>query len=326
MHIFINSYGTSLRIQNGLLSIKREQEIQRVPIGKISKLFVTKSVHLSSDVIYACLEHGVDFVCTERNGQPVGRLWNNRFGSISSLRKKQLSFAMSERTTRWIVEHLQLKFAQQQEVLQCLLSIDEPDVQHIQQAITKLSRASDRLDDYGTELISEVGPGIRAVEGQAARAYFACVSKHLPTAYQFSKRTRRPARDITNAMLNYAYGILYSHVESALFKVGLDPYIGFFHRDEYNRPALAYDVIEGFRPWADWVVVHLCLNEVYDEQHFEREQEAYWLGGDSKRMLIQHFIDFFEEVVDFGGKRYTRFNHIQELASDLAQEIQQVDL
>lgn len=321
MHIFINSYGTSLRVRDGLLSIKRDQDIQRVPMGKITKIFVTKSVHLSSDVLYTCLEHGVDFVCTERNGQPVGRLWNHRFGSISALRKKQLSYSMSRHTTAWIVEHLQTKLEQQKALLECLYAIDEPYTEYIQQTIDKLHKAHDRLSDIEGLLIREVGPQLRAIEGQAARAYFGCVSKHLPTAYQFTKRTRRPARDITNAMLNYAYGILYSHVESALTKAGLDPYIGFFHRDEYNRPALAYDVIEAFRPWADWVVVHLCLNEVFEDTYFDQQDGAYWLAGDAKRILIQHFIDFFEEVVEYEGKRYTRFTHIDRLATDLAREV-----
>ncbi|MBK7522808.1 MAG: CRISPR-associated endonuclease Cas1 [Saprospiraceae bacterium] len=163
------------------------------------------------------------------------------------------------------------------------------------------------------------------MEGQAAKIYFSCINKHLPFRYQFSGRSRHPALDMVNAMLNYVYGILYGHIESALIKSGLDPYIGFFHRDEYNRPVLTYDVIEPFRPWADWTVFHLCTNEVLDDSHFEVENGSYWLQGDAKRFLIQHFTDFFEEVIDYKEKRFSRFMHLERSTQVLANRIQNFD-
>lgn len=318
MHIFINTYGTSLRIRDGLLSIKKDEKIERVPIGKVEKLFLTKSIHLSTDVLFSCLEHAVDVVITERNGKPIGRLWNNRFGSISTLRKQQLTYSQSSHVTVWVVDQLRKKGGHQIEMLSCLYSLHDHDKVQIKTAQDKMSTCIERLHDYSVDILADVGPQIRAIEGQMARYYFACMSRHLPTRYQFAKRSKRPARDMFNAMLNYSYGILYSHVESSLIKAGLDPYIGFFHRDEYNRPALTYDTIEPLRPWADWVVFHLCTSEVLEVDHFKISGDSYWLHGDSKRILIQHFTDFFDEVVDLDGQRLSRFSHIDHMAASLA--------
>ncbi len=325
MNVFINTYGCSLKMMDGLLSIKKDGKIQKIPIGKIDQLFISKSIFLSSDVIYACLDNAIDLIITERDGKPVGRLWNNKFGSISSLRKKQLQFSKSDKITPWVIRQINKKTAHHIELLQCLLSLREPHCQAIEKTIEQMQVNLKKLERLRDQSITDAGPGLRAIEGQLARMYFKCINLHLPNIYRFDKRSKHPALDMTNAMLNYVYGILYSHIESSLIKAGLDPYIGFFHRDTHNRPVLSYDVIEVFRPWADWVVWHLCFNEVIDESMFLIDQGTYWLHSESKRILIQHFTDFFDEVVDFEGERYKRFTHIDRLAVKLASEIDQLN-
>jgi CRISPR-associated protein Cas1 len=325
MQIYINTFGTSLKMTDGLLSIKHEEKINRIPIGKIKTLYLTRSIMVSSDVIYACLENGIDLMITERNGKPIGRLWNNRFGSISTIRKSQLDFARSTEVTHWVIQQLTDKIENQIELLFCLLSLDEPHEKLIKDTTVQMRNIIEKLIFSKDDVISEAAQRLRALEGQAAKIYFSCINKHLPFRYQFSGRSRHPALDMVNAMLNYVYGILYGHIESALIKSGLDPYIGFFHRDEYNRPVLTYDVIEPFRPWADWTVFHLCTNEVLDDSHFEVENGSYWLQGDAKRFLIQHFTDFFEEVIDYKEKRFSRFMHLDRSTQTLANRIQNYD-
>ena len=306
---------------DGLLSIKHEDKINKVPIGKIKTLYLTRSIFLSTDVIYSCLENGIDLLITERNGKPLGRLWNNRFGSISTIRKHQLDFSQGRFVTQWVIAQLREKIENQVDLLFCMLTLDEPNEQLIKDVATKMRETADKMLTSSDDLISDAGPRLRALEGQAAKLYFSCINKHLPFRYQFASRSRHPALDMVNSMLNYVYGILYGHIESALIRAGLDPYIGFFHRDEYNRPVLTYDVIEPFRPWADWVVFHLCTNEVIEETHFEIEKGQYWLQGDAKRFLIQHFTDFFDEIIEYKQKRFTRFNHLERAAQLLATTI-----
>ena len=79
------------------------------------------------------------------------------------------------------------------------------------------------------------------------KKYFEALSSILPEKYKFKSRSRNPAKDEFNAMLNYGYGVLYSMVEKACIIAGLDPYIGFLHTDNYNKKSLVFDVIELFR-------------------------------------------------------------------------------
>ena len=50
---------------------------------------------------------------------------------------------------------------------------------------------------------------------------------------------------------------------AALTSVGLDPFVGFLHAERPNRPALALDLMEEFRPWiADRLAVILVTYDV----------------------------------------------------------------
>jgi len=69
----------------------------------------------------------------------------------------------------------------------------------------------------------------------------------IPEKYAFEARSRNPAKDPFNCMLNYSYGILYI--------AGLDPYIGIMHTDNYNKKALVYDMVEMYRGYMDEIVL-----------------------------------------------------------------------
>ena len=243
MEIHINTWGTSLRIIDGLLSVKWDKKVNQIPLGKIKCINLTKGISISSDVLYECLDQGIDIMISERSGYPLGRLWNNKFGSISNIRKKQMDFANGPDVVGWSIHNIQDKIDNQIDLLSCFLALDEPHESLITQTIQRLTINKNRLSDYKAMNHEEAFPKIRATEGQAAKLYFDCIVPHLPNRFQFVKRSKRPAKDITNSMLNYAYGMLYAHIESALIKAGLDPFIGIFHRNEYNRPVLTYDVI-----------------------------------------------------------------------------------
>jgi len=136
----------------------------------------------------------------------------------------------------------------------------------------------------------------------------------MPVSYQFEIRDRQPAKDPFNALLNYSYGILYGKIEGALIKAGIDPYVGIFHRDDYNRPALVYDIIERYRAWMDYVVVQLCMAEAIPEEAFELRNidSALLLGPLAKRILIQSVNDYLGEIIQLNGKPLSRISHIEE--------------
>jgi CRISPR-associated protein Cas1 len=119
-------------------------------------------------------------------------------------------------------------------------------------------------------------------------------------------------------MLNYGYGMLYGKIEGALIKAGIDPYAGIFHRDDYNRPALVFDVIEKYRVWIDYVVMQLCQQDAMSEECFVNDDNSLRLEGLGKRIVIQSVNDYLEEIIRIKGIDRSRAEHIQLYAHQLA--------
>jgi len=113
-------------------------------------------------------------------------------------------------------------------------------------------------------------------EGAAARLYFGGLPSmlredlRLPGAvFSFEGRNRRPPLDPVNCLLSFAYGLLVKDLTAVVFGVGFDPYLGFYHRPRFGRPALALDIAEEFRPLiADSTVLNLVNNGEVRPSHF----------------------------------------------------------
>jgi CRISPR associated protein, Cas1 family len=111
------------------------------------------------------------------------------------------------------------------------------------------------------------------VPGAAARAYFGALGQIMPDGMTFAGRSRRPPEDIINAALSYGYAIILGETVSALCAAGLDPAIGLLHADDDNRPSLALDLMEEFRPLVvDQVVVSAARRAELRPEHGHRER------------------------------------------------------
>jgi len=103
-----------------------------------------------------------------------------------------------------------------------------------------------------------------------------------------------------NAMINYAYGVLYSKVERGCIIAGLDPYVGFLHTDRYNKKSLVFDLIEPFRIFADRVVLKLFTGRKCRESMFRKDSSsAIVLEKSAKELLITRLNDYLEESVRY---------------------------
>lgn len=126
-------------------------------------------------------------------------------------------------------------------------------------------------------------------EGVAARLYFAQFSTMLrdDRAFDFEHRNRRPPRDPVNCLLSYVYALLVKDLTAICYGVGFDPYLGFFHRPRFGRPALALDLAEEFRPIvADSIVVNLINNSEIHTSDFIVRADGVALTRDGRRSVI----------------------------------------
>jgi len=322
MHIVINSYGATLQKENNLFVITSPDGKQTFPPDIVKSISISKAARITSDAILLAIKNQVDILFVNDMGMPEGRVWSVQYGSISNIRKAQLDFLYSTKALTWVKELISHKIDCQVALLLAL----QPDSKQLKQynlfksAINSMEDYKRKIDQVAAGYVSDVAPSIRGWEGAAGKKYFACIALLMPESFAFENRDRQPACDRFNAMLNYAYGMLYGKVEGALIKAGIDPYVGIFHRDEYNRPALVFDVIENYRAWMDYVVITLCIAEAIPVDAFDTNQitGAVLLGPLAKRILIQSVNDYLGEIIQLAGKPMSRLSHLEADAFKLA--------
>ena len=172
-----------------------------------------------------------------------------------------------------------------------------------------------RLKRIGARLLSEAPVDVlRGLEGEAAQAYFG-VLDHLirvpEAAMRFGGRSRRPPIDAANALLSFLYTLLTHDCRSALETVGLDPAVGFLHRDRPGRPSLALDLVEEFRPvFADRLALSLINRKQVSARDFTRlDNGAVLLKEDSRKTVLTAYQErkreqlrhvFLDEKLDIG--------------------------
>ncbi len=321
MQLILNKRGAKLSIEDGLFKISTDEGLKRVPVSKIKSILLHKSVSITTDAVIEAIESEIDILFVDKTGKPKGRVWSNKYGSISTIRKNQVLFTQMAKGARWIVDNLTTKIDNQISLMLTLGKPDRSSDREIQTVIGKLNRFIEKIKALEYNNIADISKKLRGYEGICSRLYFDIISKHLPEQYRFKQRSQHPAFDMFNALLNYAYGILYGKTEAALIRAGIDPYLGVLHRDEYNRPVLVYDFIENFRVWAEYVVINLCIQQIVFIEFFRVENNVFYLNQHGKRILIQSFNDYMEEIVSFRGMDRSRDQHILVLAQKLATQL-----
>ncbi|HVA89510.1 MAG TPA: CRISPR-associated endonuclease Cas1, partial [Chloroflexota bacterium] len=130
---------------------------------------------------------------------------------------------------------------------------------------------------------------LRGIEGAGARAYFAALGMLLPPCASFSTRSRRPPRDLGNALLSYGYAVLLTECVLAIRSQGLDPALGCLHQPHHDQPALALDLMEEFRPLVvDAAVLDLTRHgRITAQDGSDDEQGGIRLGAGARSLLIQ---------------------------------------
>jgi CRISPR-associated protein Cas1 len=163
---------------------------------------------------------------------------------------------------------------------------------------------------------------VRGHEGDAARVYFD-VFDHLVTEskpeFFFKTRSRRPPLDNLNALLSFLYTLVTHDVASALEGVGLDPAVGYLHRDRPGRPSLALDLVEELRPvMADRLALSLINRRQIRAEGFRKTETGAVTMDDAtrKEVLVAYQKRKQEEILHPFLKERVAFGivpHVQAL-------------
>ncbi len=326
MQLYINTYGAYVHIKDEMfeIRIKKDKEIEKhhYSAKKVKSIIISLGAALSSDAVKLAIDNNIDIVFVQKNGFPYGRLWHSKLGSTTKIRKAQLTASLDEVGVKWIKEWIAQKIQNQTEFIKNLKKHRQTKSDYLNNKITKLQNLEISIIQLEAKNISEIAETVRGIEGTAGRLYFETLNYVLPDEYKFKGRSSRPAQDYFNVFLNYAYGILYSRIEKSLMIAGLDPYVGFLHRDDYNQLSFVFDFIEPYRIYADTTVFRLFSAKKVNKSHADKIAVGYLLNKSGKELLITSFNKYFEdETIRYKGRNITRANTIQMDAHSFANSL-----
>ena len=234
-----------------------------------------------------CAENEVAISFLTENGGFLAKVQGPVSGNVL-LRREQYRRADDMKASTSIASAILTgKIANCRNVLQRALRdhSDKIDTNAISAASQRLANALRRLQTESS--LDE----LRGIEGESADAYFGVFDQLITSqkdCFRFCERNRRPPLDNINCLLSFIYTLLMHDVRSALETVGLDPAVGFLHRDRPGRYSLALDVMEEFRPYfADRLALSLVnLCQVNEKGFKKKESGAVWMDDDTRKSIL----------------------------------------
>ncbi len=295
--LYITTQGSYLSKEGDCILIARDdQQNVRIPLHNMDGLVCFGQISTSPFLLGFCAQSGVTVTWLDAFGRFLARAEGPVSGNVR-LRRAQYTASEPEAQCVEIARSVLIgKIANQRLVLQRAMRDYKDMPTEVGGAIRDLGRALHRLPTL-QDLDS-----LRGCEGDAARSYFMAfphLIRSADPAFAFVGRNRRPPTDPVNCLLSFFYTLLTHDVRSALESVGLDPQVGFLHRERPGRPSLALDMMEEFRPWfADRLVLSLInRGQLQGDDFITSDSGAVTMTDDARRTVLKAYQERKAETV-----------------------------
>jgi CRISPR-associated protein Cas1 len=285
--LFVTTEGAYLAKDGECLAAWVDGQVRlRVPITALESVVCIGRVSCSPQALELCASNSVAVTHLPESGRFMARLEGPVSGNVL-VRRTQYRWADDRgRTADLARAFITGKLANARLVLRRgAREMARPESR------SALSQAADRLDHLLDRLPYEDDlEALRGIEGEASRLYWAVFPALLAGGdpqMRFSGRSRRPLLDPMNALLSFLYTLLVHDIRSALESQGLDPQVGYLHRDRPGRPSLALDMMEEFRTvFADRLALTLVNRGQLRVSDFRRLDSGAFVMDDGARRTV----------------------------------------
>ncbi len=312
--IYLLSKDASARKDSGRVLLENAGEkVCSLPMENITHIVIGRQASVSMPLVFALLESGIPISWIKSDGTTLAFTGDARI-SLSRLLRQKEKMEDPEIQMRLTHQTLARKIQAQRGLLR----------QHAQtRSDPALNEAIHFLTFCLRNLTKSATPDeARGWEGQAAKSYFSCFPVMASKKWwQWKGRTRRPAADPVNALLNFGYAFLEREVRIAIAGARLDPRISFLHGKSRRKDSLVYDLMDPFRPSViDRFVLRLLNRGSYGADDFEKKERACRLTEPARKAWYTFYEEYMETVLQScqgqTPRQYIR-NTIEELADTL---------
>ena len=282
--VYVTEPGARVGVRSARLEVTRHKEkIASFRLIDVQQLVVFGRVQVSTQALHECFARDIPVLWMSTGGWLQGFAVGQPPGYVEVRRRQTAAHAQGGNglAQRMIAGKIANCRTLLRRNARC-------DVATTVAALKQLSADARECDNFAALL---------GIEGTAARLYFAAFPKMLSDAcagfaneFSLLGRNRRPPTDPLNALLSFCYSMLTKDLVAVALGVGLDPYLGVFHRSRHSRPALALDLAEEFRPLiADSVVIGVLNNGEIGSRDFIRRGGAVALTSEGRKAVLRAY-------------------------------------
>jgi CRISPR-associated protein Cas1 len=269
-----------------------------VPVHTLGAVVCFGQVSASPPLMELCGESGVTLSFFSEQGRFLARVHGPVSGNVL-LRREQYRRADDEAASSGLARAVIISKIVNCRTVLLRSARERQDNESAQELLSASGRLFRILKSLKRETSLDV---LRGMEGEAANTYFSVFDRLIlaqKESFYFKKRSRRPPLDNMNALLSFIYMLLAHDVAGALEGVGLDPAVGFLHRDRPGRPGLALDIMEEFRPFlADRLALSLVnLQQVKDKGFTKTETGAVMMDDKTRKEVLVSYQNRKQEEI-----------------------------
>ncbi len=263
-----------------------KKELLKIPAINLNSIVCFGNVRVSPFLLGHCANKGISISFMTEYGKFLCRVQGPVAGNVL-LRKAQYRMSDSMEFSVLIARNVLIgKFMNCRTVVERALRdhSERVDQKALEEASKQIERSVNKVMKCNDlELM-------RGIEGDTAKIYFG-VLDHLilnqKEDFFMKDRNRRPPMDRVNCILSFLYTLLYHDMRSALETTGLDPAVGFLHRDRPGRLSLSLDLMEEFRPViADRLMLSLINLRQIESKDFEISDSGTVLMNEKARKTV----------------------------------------
>lgn len=328
--LFLTGYGLSLSVKNTRLVFKqgidpfsKNNEVLELPASacQFDKVIIQGRGYVSTEALVRLAESNINVIMLDKRGK-LYSYFHQIAGHEPLIRQNQYDYFRDETKLeylrKWIVsEKIRTQIQLFKELVEgpkrfystynrkwqvnnnqfssmnYSLRVKEEAKQKIRRVLNFMEKHLQRLD--GAHKVRE----IMKVEGDIAKSYYPTFAEVFRPELGFhsrnSHRTFRPsdASDVINGLLNYGFSILYAEVAKQLNVLGLDCFVGFYHRTHASHLALVYDMIEPFRHVVDRSIFEI-QDQIRKKDYAFSRQGIVVLSDELKRK----YVDLLSSIMD----------------------------
>lgn len=245
LNLSIEGCGYYLGMEKGCFAIRdRRGIVERIPLfeNEIGEISIASGNLISTSVLASCGFWNIPIIVKTRSGKPVAILRSLDDDSHVKTRIAQYEALTSGKGLEVAKTIVLSKLEGQNMVLR----------KHGLKEVS-LDAVRNRMERLNVESLKELRRRLLPIEGKTSEHYFRQIFSLIP--FKVENRRGWKAYDGVNNTFNLAYTLLKFKVHGAVLNAHLEPYLGFYHSEQFGKPSLVCDMMELYRYLIDDYIV-----------------------------------------------------------------------